>query len=239
MVLRLGGHLVAAGHLAHGDAMFGLVVLRHQLIEERLHALAGLVESRGYLSQRERLLGDIHDGLQQSPQLRAFRRNRARRLHPSQQIVGSDGLDRFASLRVGIALYIVALRDRRVGITLYSVPQRTFQLQLFHHYRYSLSIAIAGSAAANTASNIRCLRRTISPNKSVCPTNTACCFTTSSTACCFTTSSTARNSVIIAFRLRCSAKTRMMYTGSSPASRNSDFRRRIICATLTSSSDTS
>src|ERR1039457_7038764 len=53
------------------------------------------------------------------------------------------------------------------------------------------------------------------------------------------TSSTARNSVIIAFRLRCSAKTRMMYTGSSPASRNSDFRRRIICATLTSSSDTS
>src|ERR1019366_8777914 len=131
MVLRLGGHLVAAGHLAHGYAMFGLVILRDQFIEELLHPFSRLVQSRGNLRQGKRLLGDIHDGLQQSLQLQVFRRSRAGRLHPSQQIIRRDRL-----YRIAVTLYSVPFRDRRVaaspgrrvGITLYTVSRRILRV---------------------------------------------------------------------------------------------------------------
>ena len=55
MVLRLGGHLVAAGDFADGDAVAGLVEFRDQLVEEVLDALRGLLQGCGDLRERERL----------------------------------------------------------------------------------------------------------------------------------------------------------------------------------------
>ena len=45
VVLGLGGHLVAAGDFADGDAVLGLIELRDQLLEKGVHSLPGLAYS--------------------------------------------------------------------------------------------------------------------------------------------------------------------------------------------------
>ena len=72
MVLRLGGHLVAAGNFADGDAVPGLVEFRDQLLEQVFDALRGLLQGGGDLRQRQRLLGDIDDGFEDRLELRIF-----------------------------------------------------------------------------------------------------------------------------------------------------------------------
>ena len=71
-MLRLGGHLVAAGNFAYGDAVAGLVEFRDELVEEVLDALRGLLQGCGDLRERERFIGYVDDGFQNRFDLRVF-----------------------------------------------------------------------------------------------------------------------------------------------------------------------
>ena len=72
VMLRLGGHLVAAGDFADGDAVPGLVEFRDQLVEQFLDPLRGLLQGGGDLRQRQRLIGHVDDGFEDGLELRVF-----------------------------------------------------------------------------------------------------------------------------------------------------------------------
>jgi hypothetical protein len=80
VMFRLGGHLVAAGHFADGDAVAWLVEFRDQLVEQVLYALRGLLQGRGDLRQGERFLGHIDDSFENGSNLRVFLGDRGGRV---------------------------------------------------------------------------------------------------------------------------------------------------------------
>ena len=98
-MLRLGRHLVAAGHFADGDAVAGLIEFRHQLVEQLLYALRGLLQGHGDLRQGERFLGHVDDGFQNGFDLRVFLRNGGGRVVERQQARGHHLLHRRTGLR--------------------------------------------------------------------------------------------------------------------------------------------
>ena len=95
-MLRLGGHLVAAGDFADGHAVLRLVEFGDQLVEQVADALGGLLERGGDLRQRERLFGHIDDGLEHRPELGILLGDRGGRfvqrgVARSHQLVDRDG----------------------------------------------------------------------------------------------------------------------------------------------------
>ena len=98
-MLRLGGHLVAAGHLADGDAVFGLIEFRDKLFEQRADALGRLVQRGGQLGQGQRLFGHVDDGFQDGAKLGVLHRDGRGRFF-GEQLFHGDG--RFAGRRLQI-----------------------------------------------------------------------------------------------------------------------------------------
>ena len=199
VVLRLGGHLEAAGHFPDADAVLRLVEFRHQLAEQSLNALDGLLERGGHLRHGERLLGHVNDGLQNGLQLRVFHGNGRRRVLRSQQFLHGE-------------------RRLRLGLAGFQAGALRGCFQFFHALsdvifldgRDGLIGSEHGVEVIDAASSA------ISPNRSFCVTTTACIRTISSTA---------RNSAIMARRLRCRSKIRRMKTGlPSPASTKRSLR---------------
>ena len=64
MVFGLGGHLVAAGDLADGQAVLGFLIFGHQFVEQALHFVDGLLNGRRDLLECERLVGNVDDRLE-------------------------------------------------------------------------------------------------------------------------------------------------------------------------------
>ena len=62
-MLRLGGHLVAAGQFANRESAFGAAVVLHQLSQQALDGLRRLIQPLRDLAGAERLIGHVRDRL--------------------------------------------------------------------------------------------------------------------------------------------------------------------------------
>ncbi len=62
MMFRLSGHLVTARDFANRDAVFGLSVFRHQLIQNPANVGSGLLQTDRNLIGRQRLVRQVDDG---------------------------------------------------------------------------------------------------------------------------------------------------------------------------------
>ncbi len=92
VMLGLGGHLVAARHLADGNAVLRPVEFSDQMFQQLFHALARLSERAGDLFGGQRLLGHVDDGFQHGLELRVIGGERGGlRRRISQQLVGGNG----------------------------------------------------------------------------------------------------------------------------------------------------
>ena len=71
-MLRLGGHLVAAGNFADTETALGALVIQRQLFELFDDTIARLFDGGADLIKRQGLIGDIDDGFEHSLELRVF-----------------------------------------------------------------------------------------------------------------------------------------------------------------------